>query len=178
MKTNWHQIPDGTHQQFWPNGQLRHEFTIAAGRHSGWLRQWHDNGQIESEKPYANGRLHGLCRQWARDGKLLGSYQMTDGSGTALNWHPNGELESEVSMMDGTLNGRMRCWSHEPTPDDKVLIVQQFFLDGRQVSKKKYDAACMTNPRLPRFADEKVKNTLSRWHARVRRQRQKRDSTD
>lgn len=111
----------------------------------------------------------GVHREFWPSGILRKEFALKDGKldGTEREWHDNGQLRSEVHCLAGIINGRMRIWS-----DDGVLITQQFFFDGRPISKKKYDGLCASWPSLPVYPREKIINTVGRAVARERKQRQ------
>lgn len=114
------------------------------------LRTYHPDGSLASEDSHIAGMANGICRRW----------------------HPNGQLESEVSMVKGLITGRMRLWD-----SDGVLVVNQFYVSMRVVSKKRYDLLCEKDPSLPRFSDDRPKNTIGRWLAAERRRQRRLEET-
>jgi len=131
------------------SGALRREEPYLNGVLHGALRTYHSNGKLASEENYTNGRLNGLCRQLAWDGRLLGSYRVENGTGIQCSWYDNGQLCSEFSVVDGKSPGRSRHWLA-----DGMLIVDEFLLEGKPVTREEYCAACAANVRLPPCEDD------------------------
>jgi MORN repeat protein len=145
-----------TERYYYPNGQLRGECSLENGKLVGTTRKWHDNSVLSWESPFSEGLQHGVIRQWNREGKLLGEYRMDHGTGISKSWYANGQLENEAASVHGRLHGRFRCWL-----EDGELISETYHILDKQVSKKKYDEACKSDPSLPRYEDNKSKPKLS-----------------
>jgi hypothetical protein len=156
---------EGLNQLFHPNGKLSQEYTIQNGERHGWMREWHANGQLAQECRFIHGRAEGKWSHWNTRGELLGVDDFKGGTGIGRDWHANGQVSGEVSYVDGQMTGRMRGWA-----PDGMLYFTRYFFDGRQISKKKYDGLCETNPSLPRFADDKLTNTLGNYVRRLRKE--------
>jgi len=69
----------------------------------------HRNGQLATEELYFDGRLHGVVRQWNEHGRLLGSFRMTQGTGTQKSWHDNGRLNLEFATVEGCFADAAGC---------------------------------------------------------------------
>jgi hypothetical protein len=110
------------------------------------VRTWHRNGALASEERYRDGVLHGICRQWDDAGRLLGEFEMKNGTGFQREWHGNGRLKIEVSTVRGVFCGRNRIWLR-----DASLLSERFYLHGRQVTAEEYRAAAKADPSLPQF---------------------------
>jgi len=95
-----------------------------------------------------DGTYDGVCRQWNDQGELLGSYEMTGGTGTVKKWYENGYLEWEISYVNGMQSGRIRMWSEQGD-----LIIEGFMLDSRRVSRTKYLDACKVDLSLPHYEE-------------------------
>jgi hypothetical protein len=127
---------------------------VCDGHKHGVVRTWHKNGKRASEEPYQNGLLNGVCRQWNEAGRLLGKYQIVQGTGIQRAWHDNGNLQMEVSTVHGDFCGRNRIWLREGT-----LLAERFYLHGLAVSAETYRAAAAKDKALPRFRGEPAKLT-------------------
>jgi len=126
------------------------------GRIHGVLRRWHKNGVLALEQPHKHGLAHGICLQWNEDGKLLGCFQIEHGTGTHRHWYDNGQLQSEVSTVEGALTGRHRSWLLDGT-----LVFEQYYLNNVAVHGQVYAAACLKDPRLPKYHDMNVEPVAS-----------------
>lgn len=95
-----------------------------------------------------DGIYEGVSKQWNDMGELLGSFEIKSGTGIIKTWYLNGQPMSETSMLRGKWTGRHRGWF-----ENGDLIGDQYYIDDRRVSKKKYLAACRENPHLPNYED-------------------------
>ena len=68
---------------------------------------------------------------------------MARGTGIIYNWHDNGQLLTELAMLDGTFNGWSRHWLRDGT-----LISRRYYLEGKKVTRRAYEAARHHEPRL------------------------------
>ena len=95
---------------FYRNGVLREEDLISGKRRHGPHRTWHPNGRLASEAI-----LRARPASWPLPpveprGKLLGSYEVKDGTGIQCEWFENGRLQLEASTVAGKFTGRIRVW--------------------------------------------------------------------
>lgn len=118
---------------------------IRDGKRHGVVRTWHRNGVAASEQRYRDGVLHGVCRQWDEGGRLLGEFEMKNGTGLQIEWHENGRLKIEISTVLGVFCGRNRIWLQ-----DGALLSERYYLHGEAVTADRYRAATKEDPVLPR----------------------------
>ncbi len=116
------------------------------GKRHGLVRTWHRNGVAASEERYRDGVLHGVCRQWDEGGRLLGEFEMKNGTGLQHEWHENGRLKIEISTVRGVFCGRNRIWLQDGT-----LLSERYYLHGEAVTADQYRAAAKAAPALPRL---------------------------
>jgi hypothetical protein len=154
----------GVHRTAYQNGKPEEEFTIKQGKRHGIYRRWYPDGVLAMESRYWKGLLDGVMREWTPQGRLLGACKFHKGTGLLRNWYDSGQVRSEWSYFQGELNGRMRFWD-----ENGMLYGQQYYFNGRPISKKAYLAKCETIPGLPCFQDEKTANTLGNHARRLRR---------
>lgn len=119
---------------------------FAGGQPHGRYRLWHRNGQLAEERIYRHGLVHGLCRQWNEAGKLLGSFQMVNGTGVQKSWHDNGRLHMEFSTVEGQFCGHGRTWLRDGT-----LIAEDVNLFNREVTPAQYRRAAASDAHLPKL---------------------------
>lgn len=137
---------------FYPNGQLEWEATIKNGKPVGMVRHWYDDGVLKRECTYDDDGLeHGIARDWNKEGKLLGEFRWDHGTGISKNWFEDDRLRSEHHYIRGKRCGRSRIWW-----EDGGLMSVTYYISDREVSKKKYDEACKTNPAWPRYDDDEL----------------------
>jgi hypothetical protein len=142
-------------RSYYDNGNLRWEGELLppegsaiVGSPHGIIRTWHDIGVLESETPFDHGLKDGTARQWNDKGELLGTCEMIKGTGVFRTWHPNGVISYETTLIEGVTTGRERVFW-----DTGELVCEEFYIDNKKVSKKKYQAACEQRPELPRYED-------------------------
>ena len=136
-------------EAFYSNGQLEWEAMIKDGKPVGMVRHWYENGMPERECPYdGDGLKHGIVKDWNKQGKLLGEFQWDHGTGVSKNWFKNDQLRSEHYYIRGKRCGRSIIWW-----EDGGVMSVTYYINNREVSKKKYDEACKANPALPRYED-------------------------
>jgi hypothetical protein len=101
----------------------------------GVVRHWHDNGMLKFEATFVDGMEDGTTRTWDADGNLIESYTMVRGTGKKT--HAGGWLGSKVesSWRNEQLHGPLVCKS----ADGKKIISRQYFFNGRQCSKKRFE---------------------------------------
>jgi len=157
---------DGWDRHTFPNGKPFTEFRLKNGRRQGDYRVWYENGVLAEQGRYRDGLLHGIIRKWNRRGQLLGTCRFDNGTGMLCDWHDNGQLSSEISYVRGNMTGRMRWWA-----EDGMFYGQRYYFEDRQISKKAYVQKCASMPELPRFEDEKTRNTLGNYVRRLRREK-------
>ena len=160
---------DGLHQEVYPDGKQRAEYTLKNGRRHGAMRMWHENGQLAQECRFVDGLAEGGWRHWNALGELLGVDYFKAGTGIGHLWHENGNVSAEFSYVRGEMTGRMRYWER-----DGMLYGAKYFFQGRPISKKKYQALCDTDNSLPRFSDEKPSNTFGNHLRKLRKERRER----
>ncbi|MGA3008575.1 MAG: hypothetical protein ABSE59_11860 [Opitutaceae bacterium] len=130
------------------NGRPYQEVPFTEDKLNGLIREWHPSCALAREVPMKDGLRHGICRQWNDDGKLLGTFEMTMGTGISKQWHPNGQLQFEASVVGEKFNGRLRQWN-----DQGELVAEAFFLSNKRVSKAKYERARRANLALPAYPE-------------------------
>jgi len=139
-----------TNRYYYDDGTLRYEGERLDGvLPHGVHRQWHPNGALAMETPYDHGIIDGTVKQWDEDGKLIVQCNITKGTGVLRQWHPAVGGFGEISFVDGKMTGRQRvCFK------DGIWGGDEYWLENRKVSKKRYLEACQQNPSLPRYEDE------------------------
>lgn len=111
------------------------------------------NGVLQAEMEVRDGVVEGVAKSWNDRGTLLGTYEIRNGNGVVRQWYDNGQLMSETPMVCGLFTGRGRIWWA-----DGEIMSDDYWIRGRQVSRKRYFEACQSDPSLSNYADEpKVK---------------------
>ena len=109
-----------------------------------FMRRYHVNGKLGLEIPLEGKLVNGVVRQWDEEGRLLGSYELTMGTGRAAEWYSNGLLKGTTDMLDGMPNGRIQFWD-----ENGKLFSSRFTLAGQLVSISKYREALRIRPNYP-----------------------------
>lgn len=107
---------NGTYRTYYPNGQLREEFTIVKGRKNGPSKTYFDNGALRSEDNYKNDQLDGEIKRYEyATGFFFSVNQYKDGLLDGVNkwYYPTGELRSEELYAKGYKHGPTRFYTEE-----------------------------------------------------------------
>lgn len=129
---------------FYPNGQIETEVTYVGEHIEGVTRHWHENGTLKEEVPVRKSRTHGTVRQWDAAGNLLDTSEFVDGTGTHRSFHANGTLAGVSFTKNGIPHGYLRCWD-----EGGELSAEVFYVNGRKVSRKRYEQARKDDESLP-----------------------------
>lgn len=70
---------NGTHEGWWPNGQIKYSFKFKNDMSVGEHLQWHQNGNLFTQKNYKNGLEDGEQKAWDMNGDLMYKYIYNDG---------------------------------------------------------------------------------------------------
>ena len=142
-------------KRFYPDGQVESEITYLEGRGNRWVTKlWHPNGVLASEVLVVDGAPEGIVRFWNQKGELVGTYEMHDGTGVQKDWHSDGSLKAEISWVNGQWTGRLRSYF-----EGGELAAETYWIQGKQVSKKKYFEAAAKDPGLPQYDDKRPSKT-------------------
>jgi hypothetical protein len=136
-------------RSYYENGALRYEGVQIDGIPHGVIRLWHPNGVLDTEIPMDHGVISGIVKQWNDKGELLGTSDVTNGTGVDRRWYPDGTLQIEIPYVDGATTGRQRIYW-----DTGELLEVSYWLKNKKVSRKRYLEACQQDPNLPRYEDQ------------------------
>lgn len=131
------------------NGRVFQEVPFVAGKINGVIREWHRNGVLAKEVPMKEGVRHGTCKQWNDKGDLLGSFEMSMGTGVSKQWFANLQIEFEASIVNENFTGRLRRWNEEGN-----LVQENFFLNNKSIPREEYQHASESDASLPAYDRE------------------------
>ncbi len=131
------------------NGRVYQEVPFVRGKINGVVREYHKNGILAKEVPTKDGLRHGVCKQWNNKGELLGTFEMSLGTGISKQWFQNGHIQFEASIVNETFTGRLRRWNEKGD-----LVEERFFFHNEKLSYDEYDRLCQQNPALPTYSGE------------------------
>lgn len=132
---------------YYPDGTLRITGTLVDGVPHREFRQWHPNGTLSELTTYKNGVPDGTSYHWNSEGNLLGTYTITDGTGTQVMWNDDGSIAAEFDFVDGKWNGLHRFYLNGE------LTAQEFYINNSKTTKRKYLQQCEVNPKLPKYVE-------------------------
>ena len=127
---------------------------MANGRPHGVGHSWYPSRQLQSETPFQDGVAHGVWKHWAEDGRLLGTFEVVEGTGLFHTWYDDGRPRTEVSTVRGLPTGRVRHW------DEAGEITDGFMFKGRKISRKRYASLAASDRSLPRYDDVDQKTRI------------------
>lgn len=164
---------------FHESGEPMGEWPTKSGHAHGVQLRWDEPGELLSAEPYRDGLPHGIARQWDQ-GELIGTYRMVRGTGLDLWWQRGGDgkrylaearylvrgdregyewwinddqrsVYEESHFRAGLPHGIERQWS----PTGRLRRgYPKYWVEGRQVTKRAYLAACDRDPTLPPFREQ------------------------
>lgn len=96
-------LRDGTWKEFYPDGKVKTEKTLAGGKENGELRAYYPSGALQSSAFYSAGRLDGQVKILGEDGKTLFEQNFKGGlpHGWFREYHPDGAVKSEQFYSEG-----------------------------------------------------------------------------
>ncbi|MDI1451487.1 hypothetical protein [Polyangium sp. 6x1] len=163
---------------FHETGEPYWEIPLRRGIKHGTEYHWVWPGALSSAEPYVDGLPHGTAKQWI-DGQLVGTYKMVRGTGIDFWWQLRGDgarylsevrylrdghregfewwledderrVYEESHFRKGLLHGIERQWNR----NGKLRRgYPKYWVNGKQVSKRAYLAACKRDPTLPPFRE-------------------------
>lgn len=167
-------------RSYTPDGTLIMETPLKDGRKHGREFTWSEDGTLLLVEPYVEGQIHGTAEQYGYHGNLIGTYQITHGTGLDI-WrseHKDGRVTvSEIHSLrdgrphgyewwftsdgrslwherhwhDGTYHGIERMWNSQ----GKVKRgYPKYWIMGQAVSKRTYLRATKSDPTLPVFREQ------------------------
>ncbi len=98
---------EGSVKTFYPNGQLKEEFSIVEGRRQGKYKSFYEDGRLRSEEDFHNNMLHGMAYRYRPDGKFFAVHTFENHKYNGLNkwYYENGNMRSEEYYKDGMQHG-------------------------------------------------------------------------
>lgn len=164
---------------FHETGEPEGEWPERSGVRHGLEYRWDEAGVLLSAEPYVDGLPHGVAKQW-QEGELIGSYTMVRGTGWDLWWgrrddgerclcearhvvdgHRDGcewwicddqrSVYEESHFRRGTPHGIERRWNSEGRLRRGY---PKYWVNGTQVPKRAYVAACKRDATLPLFREQ------------------------
>lgn len=99
---------DGTHQIFYPTGQLEKEFTYKNGKLSGPWHSYYADGILHQEKSFKDGKLHGVFRAYDDQGIIFFETFYREGQkhGVEKTFHRNGNVQYIDTFENGCIMNR------------------------------------------------------------------------
>jgi hypothetical protein len=82
----------------------REQITLRGSTPHGPYREWWDNGTLALEGTLASGAPVGEFQAWDPSGRLLGTSRIVSGTGTLTRWFPSGIVQSHAIYTDGYLH--------------------------------------------------------------------------
>jgi hypothetical protein len=117
-----------------------------------WVdRQYYPDGKLHKEIHYRGKKPHGFWREWHQNGVLAAEYEFEDGiymNTVIRRWGPEGRLRAEITHVNGAPTGRISAFN-----DRGKLLYRCYMLDGKSVSRERYDKACESRSELPKYSD-------------------------
>jgi|TARA_Y100000034_G_C6862431_1_gene392668 antitoxin component YwqK of YwqJK toxin-antitoxin module len=128
---------DGISRGWYPNGQLKSEYTWKDGKQNGSFTQWKETGEKEIVKYYKDGKHDGLYTEWYDTGLKMreGTYKDDEYDGVWTEWYENGQKKSEKIFKDGELISEINC---NKDGSYSLGLWTTWYKNGRKKSEKTF----------------------------------------
>jgi hypothetical protein len=130
------EVPDGTFQRYWPNGQMRYEWEYKDGKRAdGVSKGWWPNGNLKQTQTWKNNVNEGKVVSWYEDGNkreesFFKNGKMVDKYTT---WVPVPGICSHcVSGMMGKGSGTFVGYNYEWTNGFLRIEIENFGRDSER----------------------------------------------
>ena len=103
----WQGKPQGTHRQWYANGQLKEVRHYVNGWQEGQQRGWHESGHPAFAYQFRHDVYEGRVRDWYPNGKPArdGQYQEGQEVGPQRQWYADGSLKVNYVVRAGRTYG-------------------------------------------------------------------------
>ncbi len=129
----WGGVPEGTLQQWYPNGNKWLELPCIGGKRNGLAREWHENGSLKTKVLFVDDKLQGHTIEYYKNGskRAEGTYKDYEPDGVWTWWYPNGQLSYKTPFTNGK-PGPATHWDEDGTLlyDTTSSVVYQKGFDG------------------------------------------------
>ncbi|SKC86871.1 toxin-antitoxin system YwqK family antitoxin [Ohtaekwangia koreensis] len=135
-----HFIKNGFVQEFYKNGQVKHEAHYSNDHIEGEAKWWHENGQLKEVKFYENKKRTGIWQSWYDTGALqfvqpfngLGNYH-----GHMVSYFENGAVRWEQFLNNGQNIDGYSYFAYYRGGEKEAELK---YLNGRMIERKNYNA--------------------------------------
>lgn len=135
-------------REYYEDGKLKAQYSIAEGTYNGSYQQWYSNGQLSKNYNYVKGKFEGVQNEYYEDGtpKVVSHFTHGKREGYYEERYPNGQLSSKVFFVGDEPHGEYLHWyengqmASKESYDHGVLNLESlsWFEDGTQKSKASY----------------------------------------
>jgi antitoxin component YwqK of YwqJK toxin-antitoxin module len=70
---------EGRHTAWWPNGNMKFQFTVSNDEYQGEFKEWNNHGFLIKQFHYINGQESGSQRLWWDDSTVRANYEIRNG---------------------------------------------------------------------------------------------------
>ena len=97
-------------EEYWPNGNKKHEIHYKKGKMDGIAKWWYENGRLQQQVEYQEGKLNGLSILFYEHGVRAVQQKYKDGykNGMTVEWDRSEKKILEENYKNDTLNGVSR----------------------------------------------------------------------
>ncbi len=125
-------IKNGFYQEFYENGQLKHEAFYINNRVDGVTKGWYDNGQLEYRYLYEN-QLYKEGETWYKSGKIK---SVSDNRiSYSVNYYENGNIRSKYELIDDNKIHFQQGWYENGIKEFEVKSV----MTGGLIMRKNFN---------------------------------------
>ncbi len=126
--------PDnGKKTDYYSDGTVEAEYTLANGKINGTLKVYNENGTIKRTGNFTNGLENGLFKEYDESGNLTAEYIMTNGKKNGLlKIYEDGKLSYSNTFKDDSKNGQhIEYYYNEETEKLQLKQIGDYFNDEK-----------------------------------------------
>lgn len=93
-------------------GKIRIDGSLKEGKIDGKWQEFFSNGQLKHDRNYIDDKFQGINKEYYKNGQLkwVGKYERGEKMGLHKNWYENGKTKSEIYYINGKIEGLWRQW--------------------------------------------------------------------
>lgn len=96
-------------------GKIRIVGSLKEGKIHGRWQEFFSNGQLKHDRNYIEGKFQGINKEYYKNGQLkwIGKYGLGEKTGFHKKWYENGKAKSEIYYINGKIEGLWKQWNQD-----------------------------------------------------------------
>jgi len=108
-------------------GKIRIAGTLKEGKIQGKWQEFFSNGQLKHDRNYIEGKFQGINKEYYKNGQLkwIGKYVLGEKTGFHKKWYENGKAKSEIYYINGKIEGLWKQWNQNGSLISGVNVAEK-----------------------------------------------------